>query len=137
VNASFAIPIRVYYEDTDAAGVVYYANYLRFMERARTEWLRMLGFEQDELSRDDGVVFAVRTANVEFLKPARFNELLQATVAVPQRGRASLTFAQEIRRGAEALCRAEVRIACIKLADFSPCPIPARVAARVEAWGQA
>ena len=73
----FSIPIRVYYEDTDAGGVVYYANYLRFMERARTEWLRHLGFEQDELARDPGVLFAVRSAKLEFLKPARFNEVLE------------------------------------------------------------
>src|SRR3989304_1505700 len=94
----FSIPIRVYYEDTDAGNVVYYANYLKFMERARTEWLRALGFEQDELIRRDGVIFAGRSAKIEFLKPARFNDMLQATVQVSRRGKASLTFAQEIRR---------------------------------------
>ena len=98
----FSIPIRVYHEDTDAGGVVYYANYLRFMERARTEWLRHLGFEQDELARDPGVLFAVRSAKLEFLKPARFNELLEVTVDIHERGRASLTFRQHIRRGAES-----------------------------------
>lgn len=137
MSALFAMPLRVYYEDTDAAGVVYYANYLKFMERARTEWLRMLGFEQDELSRHDGVVFAVRSANAEFVKPARFNDLLQATVAVHRRGRASLTFTQEVQRAGEVLCRAEIRIACIETKDFTPCPIPGRILARVEEWTQA
>lgn len=137
MSALFAIPLRVYYEDTDAAGVVYYANYLKFMERARTEWLRMLGFEQDELSRHDGVVFAVRSANAEFVKPARFNDLLQATVAVQRCGRASLTFAQEVQRAGELLCRAEIRIACIETKAFTPCPIPGRILTRVEEWTQA
>ena len=98
----FSIPIRVYYEDTDAGGVVYYANYFRFMERARTEWLRGLGFEQDELARDPGVLFAVRTAKLEFLKPARFNDLLEATVEIRERGRASLTFGQRVQRASPA-----------------------------------
>lgn len=137
MSALFAIPVRVYYEDTDAGGVVYYANYLKFMERARTEWLRMLGFEQDELSRQDGVVFAVRTARAEFLKPARFNDLLQATVALQRRGRASLSFAQQVQRAGEVLCHAEIRIACIETRGFTPCPIPARILARVEEWTQA
>src|SRR3990170_7209247 len=109
MQAVFSIPIRVYYEDTDAGNVVYYANYLKFMERARTEWLRDLGFEQDELLRRDGVVFAVRSARLEFLKPARFNDLLQATVQVTRRGKASITFAQEIRRDELALCEGEVK----------------------------
>ncbi len=98
----FSIPIRVYYEDTDAGGVVYYANYFKFMERARTEWLRSLGFEQAELARDPGVLFAVRSAKLEFLKPARFDDLLEATVEIRERGRASLTFHQHIRRGTES-----------------------------------
>ncbi len=98
----FSIPIRVYYEDTDAGGVVYYANYLKFMERARSEWLRRLGFEQDELARNPGVLFAVRTAKLEFLKPARFNDLLEVTVEIRERGRASLTFGQRVRRGDES-----------------------------------
>src|SRR4030066_1801109 len=98
MNKIFSMPVRVYYEDTDSGGVVYHSNYLNFMERARTEWLRALGFEQDELLRRDGVIFAVRSANIEFLKPARFNDLLQATVQISRRGQASLSFAQEIRR---------------------------------------
>ncbi|MBI5611719.1 MAG: YbgC/FadM family acyl-CoA thioesterase, partial [Gammaproteobacteria bacterium] len=93
----FSISVRVYYEDTDAGGVVYYANYLKFMERARTEWLRGLGFEQDELSRTEGVIFAVRAAQVEYLKPARFNDALEVTVELARRGAASINFKQEVR----------------------------------------
>ena len=74
MSAVYSLSVRVYYEDTDAGGVVYYANYLRFMERARTEWLRSLGVEQDELGTSQGVVFAVRSATVDYLKPARFND---------------------------------------------------------------
>ncbi|MBI3570983.1 MAG: tol-pal system-associated acyl-CoA thioesterase [Gammaproteobacteria bacterium] len=129
----FSIPIRVYYEDTDAGNVVYYANYLKFMERARTEWLRALGFEQDELSRRDGVLFAVRSAQLDFLKPARFNDLLQATVRVSQRGKASITFVQEIRRDEFILCEGEVKVACLDAATFTPRPIPEGIGSKIDA----
>jgi acyl-CoA thioester hydrolase len=79
---TFALPVRVYFEDTDLAGVVYYANYLKFMERARTEWLRARGFEQDALIRELGIVFAVRSVQVDYLRPARFNELLEVRASV-------------------------------------------------------
>lgn len=128
----FVVPVRVYYEDTDAGGVVYYANYLRFMERARTEWLRSLGFEQDELARREDVLFAVRAAVVEFIKPARFNELLDVTVEIKKRGHASITFDQHIRRGVELLCRGEVRVACLTVAGFAPRALPASLAARLD-----
>jgi len=128
----FSIPIRVYYEDTDAGGVVYYANYFKFMERARTEWLRGLGFEQDELARDPGVLFAVRSAKLEFLKPARFNDLLETDVTVLERGRASLTFGQRVRRRDEVLCEGEVRVACLEAKSFVPCPIPATILSRID-----
>ncbi len=131
----FFIPVRVYYEDTDTGNVVYYANYLKFMERARTEWLRALGFEQDELSRRDGILFAVRSAKIEFLKPARFNDLLQATVQIAKRGKASITFAQQIRRESLTLCEGEVKVACLDAATFAPCPIPERLRARLDAGG--
>ncbi len=129
----FSIPIRVYYEDTDSGAVVYYANYLKFMERARTEWLRALGFEQDELSRRDGVLFAVRSARLEFLKPARFNDLLQATVQVSQRGKASITFAQEVRRDELTLCEGEVKVACLDATTFAPRPIPKNIESKIDA----
>jgi acyl-CoA thioester hydrolase len=135
VSTVFSIPIRVYYEDTDSGAVVYYANYLKFMERARTEWMRALGFEQDELARRDGVLFAVRSARLDFLKPARFNDLLQATVQVAKRGKASLTFAQQIRRESLTLCEAEVKVACLDAVTFMPRPIPEHVRARLDTGG--
>jgi acyl-CoA thioester hydrolase len=133
MNKTFSIPIRVYYEDTDTGGVVYHSNYLNFMERARTEWLRSFGFEQDELRRRDGVIFAVSAVNIAFRRPARFNELLAVTVEVVRRGAASLTLAQEVRRADEVLASAEVRIACIDAERFAPVAIPAAVAARIVA----
>jgi acyl-CoA thioester hydrolase len=133
MGSVFSIPIRVYYEDTDAGNVVYYANYLKFMERARTEWLRALGFEQDELLRRGGVLFAVRSARLEFLKPARFNDLLQATVQVNQRGKASITFSQEIRREELTLCEGEVKVACLDAATFAPRPIPVDIGSKIDA----
>ncbi len=93
----FLWPVRVYYEDTDSGGVVYYANYLKFMERARTEWLRSLGFEQDQLLEKEGVLFAVRRVEVDYRRPARFNDALTVSASIKSRGKASLTFQQEIR----------------------------------------
>ena len=125
--AVFKWQVRVYYEDTDSGGVVYYANYLRFMERARTEWMRELGFEQDRLLRDTGLLFAVRSVGVEFVAPARFNDLLDVTVALLRRGRASLTLLQEITRHGEPgklLCSGRVKIACLEAAAFKPQAIP-------------
>lgn len=126
----FRWPVRVYYEDTDTAGVVYYANYLRFMERARTEYLRSLGFEQDELARSDGILFAVRSAHVEFLAPARFNDSLTVTAQVAERRRASLNFQQTVYRtdaSDRPLCTGTVLIACIDTASLRPRPIPERI----------
>lgn len=125
--ADFSIPVRVYYEDTDTAGVVYYANYLRFMERARTEWLRALGFEQDKLSREERIIFAVRAIKVDFFKPGRFNELLEASVGVRRIGGASLTFLQQIRRDTTTLCQAEVKVACLDVQSFAPRAIPGHI----------
>ena len=133
MNAVFSFPIRVYYEDTDTGGVVYHSNYLNFMERARTEWLRDLGFEQDELIRTDGVIFAVSAVNVSFHRPARFNDLLSVSVQMTRRGAASLTLGQEVRRGDELLASGEVRIACIDGQRFVPVAIPARIVDKVTA----
>jgi acyl-CoA thioester hydrolase len=130
--STFTLPVRVYYEDTDSGGVVYYANYLRFMERARTEWLRALGFEQDELLRDAGILFAVRSVKLDFLRPARFNELLEVTAEPRTPGRASIDFHQEIRRGEERICTGEIRLACIDAERFVPAPIPAEISRRME-----
>ncbi|MDA1107427.1 MAG: tol-pal system-associated acyl-CoA thioesterase [Proteobacteria bacterium] len=129
----FSWPLRVYYEDTDSGGVVYYANYLRFMERARTEWLRGLGFEQDALMREEGVIFAVRSVTLDFLQPARFNQLLHVTVKLIERGRASLGFEQQVRDGASGapLCSGHVKLACLDAVMFKARAIPKTIIAEL------
>jgi len=117
------IRLRVYYEDTDAAGIVYYANYLRFIERGRTELLRGLGHDQNELMKE-GIAFAVRSASVEFLKPARLDDLLTVTTSVAELGRAQATFAQRVLRDGELLLDARIRVACIDPGRGRPIPMP-------------
>ena len=117
-------PVRVYYEDTDAGGVVYYANYLKFMERARTEWLRALGFEQTTLALEHSVMFVVRALNIEYLSPARFNDELEVTVASAFTRGSLIEIAQCIRRGAQVLVTAGVGIACVNTPSFRPVRIP-------------
>jgi len=95
---SHSFPVRVYYEDTDSGGVVYYANYLKFMERARTEWLRAAGFEQDEIEANHGILFAVSEANVRYLRSARFNDLLRIDSRIVELSGVRVTFAQQVRR---------------------------------------
>ena len=102
-------PVRVYYEDTDLAGIVYYANYLRFIERARTEWVRDLGVDQGALKRDQGVVFAVRRVEADYLKPARFDDLLTVTTRLLELGGARIELEQEVLRAGERLFAARVR----------------------------
>lgn len=121
---TFIWPIRVYYEDTDATGVVFYANYLNFMERARTEWLRSLGFAQTTLSHDHNVVFVVRALAVEYLKPALFNDALDATVVLKDVRGSLIELSQTIRRGAQTLVTAEVKLACVNTQSFRPIRIP-------------
>lgn len=118
------LTVRVYYEDTDSGGVVYYANYLRFLERARTELLRGLGFQQRELLDETGLVFAVRSITADYLKPARLDDVLQIETAIQALGRAQVTFVQSIRRGEETLLSATVRVACLELARGKPAAIP-------------
>jgi acyl-CoA thioester hydrolase len=125
---NFQWPIRVYYEDTDAGGVVYYANYLRFFERARTEWLRACGFEQDQLKDQHQLVFAVRSVNIDYLLPARFNDSLLVKSTIAEFRGASILFSQQITDANtekdQLLCTADVRVVCIDTQTFSPCPIP-------------
>jgi acyl-CoA thioester hydrolase len=124
--SAFCWPVRVYYEDTDSGGVVYYANYLKFMERARTEYLRSMGFEQDQLRQEQGILFTVHSLQVDFRLPARFNDALEVSARVSEVRRASLTFSQVIRRCDElpVLCDGSVRIACVDAASFKPIAIP-------------
>lgn len=105
---------------------MYYANYLKFMERARTERLRAIGFEQDRLRVDQGVLFTVHSVQVDFMRPAMFNDMLEVSAEIREHRRASLTFSQEVRRSGEeqVLCRGLVRIACVDAQTFKPCPIP-------------
>jgi acyl-CoA thioester hydrolase len=120
--------VRVYYEDTDAGGVVYYANYLRFIERARTEWLRAVGYEQDRLRDGEGILFAVRRVGIDYLAPARFNDLLQVTSRLVQAGGASLVFAQTVlREDGTRCCEATVKVACIDAGTFGPRRMPAHL----------
>jgi acyl-CoA thioester hydrolase len=121
---AFALPVRIYWEDTDAGGVVYYANYFRFMERARTEWLRVLGFEQDVLARDPGIVFVVVEAHAEFKRPARMNDLLEITASLVEHGATQVTFEQAVRRAGETLVAGRIRAACVDAASFKPRRIP-------------
>jgi acyl-CoA thioester hydrolase len=123
MSPTFRIEVRVYYEDTDAAGIVYYANYLRFIERGRTELLRTLGHDQNALMKE-GIAFAVRSANVEFLKPARLDDLLTVETGIASLGRAQVTFAQRIRRDHELLLDAKIRVACIDPVRGKPIPMP-------------
>ncbi|HET7396753.1 MAG TPA: tol-pal system-associated acyl-CoA thioesterase [Gammaproteobacteria bacterium] len=131
LSATFVWPVRVYFEDTDAGGVVYHANYLRFMERARTEWLRALGFEQDELRTRFGVQFVVIAAHIEYRRAARFNAQLVVSVTVTDTGRASLTFAQQIREADVLICEAEIRAACVDTENFKPRPLPQEIVAEL------
>ena len=123
MNAPFVQQIRVYWEDTDAGGVVYYANYLKFMERARTEWLRSVGFEQQVLRDSHGVVFVVRRVEIDYLAPARLDDLLRVTTGLLEMTRTCLTVAQEISAD-NLLTRAKVQIVCIDPASFKPVKIP-------------
>lgn len=131
-TAGFLHKTRVYYEDTDAGGVVFYANYLKFMERARTEWLRELGFEQDELIRDSGIVFAVTHVHMDFLKPAKFNNLLDVSVQLLKLGKASIIVHQEILRENELLNRADIKLACVDMNTFVPVKIPESIYEKVK-----
>lgn len=121
---TFSIRVRVYFEDTDAGNVVYYANYFRFMERARTEWLRAQGFEQDELLSEHNIVFAVKTAKADYRIPARLNDELEITAEVSRLGGASITFEQNVRRGDELLCSGQVRVVCLDADTFTPRSVP-------------
>lgn len=132
----FSWPVRVYYEDTDAGGVVFYANYLRFMERARSEWLRALGFEQTRLADDYGVLFVVRAVQIEYLKPSRFNDSLQVTVEVVNVGASRIRFSQRVLREEEGgvmqeLVTALVDVVCVTTGIFKPSRMPGALRTRM------
>ena len=120
----FSWPTRVYWEDTDAGGVVYHAQYVACLERARTEWLRHRGHGQEQMRNDMDLVFAVRAMQLDFLRPARLDDLLTVTVEIRTCKRASVVFAQSIRRGDEVLLTADVRVAVLSASSFRPKPAP-------------
>ena len=122
---SFTWPVRVYWEDTDAGGVVYHARYLAFMERARSEWMRALGWGQEQLRTADDVAFAVRAMELDFRAPARLDDQLQVSVRLLECRGASFSVGQRIERAGTVLVVARVRIAALRASDFKPRPIPA------------
>jgi acyl-CoA thioester hydrolase len=122
--APFRHALRVYWEDTDAGGVVFYANYLKFFERARTEWLRALGVGQQDLRDRTGAIFVVADTTVRYRAPARLDDLLDVTVALAERGAASMRIAQQAWRGGELLAEGDIRIGCVDATSFKPCRIP-------------
>jgi acyl-CoA thioester hydrolase len=135
----FCWPVRVYYEDTDSGGVVYYANYLKFMERARTELLRSIGYEQDLLQQELGILFAVHSANIQYKKPARFNDELNVVTSIGSLGKASIHFKQSIylqvshheEASGGLLADAEIKIACLNAKKFTPQSIPASIIKKI------
>ena len=120
----FFWPIRIYYEDTDAGGIVYHTNYIKFMERARTEWLRNLGFEQDELRDKEGVIFAVRSVQVDYFLPAKFNDELLVSSQVMKKGKASITIEQEINKNSQILCKGIIKVGTLDDKSFKPKAMP-------------
>ncbi len=122
---TFVWPVRVYWEDTDAGGIVYYANYLKYMERARTEWLRALGCDQTAMRTRHRIQFVVARASVEFRRPARFDDRLEIDIRLQALRRVSIELAQHVRNAErELLCRAEVKIGCVDVESFRPRGIP-------------
>jgi acyl-CoA thioester hydrolase len=132
VTDRFLFGVRVYYEDTDAAGIVYYANYLRYMERARSEWLEALGFPLAAFEAAHGVTFAVRRAEIDFLRPARLNDRLAVSVEPRLLRGAQLDLVQEVARAETVLVRGAISLACVDLAQLSPKRVPAALAAHLK-----
>ena len=126
-GGTFRLPVRVYYEDTDAGGVVYYANYLKFLERARTEWLRAVGWDQSALAGTANLLFAVRALELDYLAPARLDDWLEVEARLARTGRASLDFEQRVCRGNTELCCGHVRVVCIDAMTFRPRALPAEL----------
>ena len=136
---AFTLPVRIYYEDTDAGGVVYYANYLKFLERCRTEWLREIGHEQGDLLRDPGIAFVVRNVAIDYLKPARLDDLLTVSLEVERITRSQIFFAQHVRRtnpdaagGWDELIAAKIQIVCVNAAQMKVVSIPNTLRTQLE-----
>lgn len=131
-HQTFILPVRVYYEDTDAGGVVYHSNYINFFERARTEFMRQLGYELDELANDQGIIFVVRSLNCDYLKAAKFNHELFVSAEIIEAGKTRIKFEQKITRKAngkdqeafELLATANVTVVCVDAVTFKPKRLP-------------
>ncbi len=141
MQSEFTWPVRVYYEDTDTGGVVFYANYLKFFERARTEWLRAAGIGQQTLTESHGVIFIVKSAAVDYHAPAKLDDELKLTVVVEKLGRASVQFIQEAWRISgqkkELLATGKIKVGCVDSKQLRPCAIPDDVLIKIERTGSA
>jgi acyl-CoA thioester hydrolase len=133
-HQQFVFPVRVYWEDTDGGGVVYYANYLKFMERARTEWLRSLGFEQGALREQFAILLVVARVEANYKRSAKLDDALNVSCKILERGRASITFEQNIRRASdnELLVEGLTRVGCIDASSFKPKPMPDVIVAALD-----
>jgi acyl-CoA thioester hydrolase len=125
--AAFRLPVRVYYQDTDAGGVVFHGRYLDFFERARTEWLRQLGFDVRQLAERDGLLFIVRELSVSYMRPAQVDDLLTVTAAIDHLGRVQFTLDQRVLRGTDVLVQGTVNLACVSVAGLRPMRVPQRM----------
>jgi acyl-CoA thioester hydrolase len=129
----YSFPVRVYFENTDAGGVVYHGEYLKFLERARTEWLRHLGFDHQALARNHRALFIVSALSIEFVKPARLDDTVAVSVKLESLGKVRCVFAQEIRREDEVLVKAKVTVASVNAESFKPVEIPEALRKKMEA----
>ena len=120
----FTWQVRIYYEDTDAGGIVFYANYLKFFERARTEWLRATGVNQQLLAEQDGAIFVVKRASIDYQAPAKLDDVLDLTLTIEKLGHASIQFAQQAWHGDTLLASAQVRVGCVDAHTLRPRPVP-------------
>lgn len=136
-RAEHVLPLRVYYEDTDAAGIVYYANYLKFTERARSELLRLIDVDQRALREEEGVAFAVRNCSVDYRLPARLDDELEVRSRLKELRGASVTLDQRVCRNGETLVQMDVRVVCLRLADSRAVRLPRRLCATFQAFGAA
>ncbi len=121
---TYTLQVRVYYQDTDAGGVVYHANFVNFMERARTEWLRTFGYTGLGMMQEFGMLFVVRSLKVDYFKPAVLDDLLEVSAKIKEVGRSRVSLHQEVRRGSELLAEGEVHLVCVTQAAFKPVAIP-------------
>lgn len=137
MSSAFRWPLRVYYEDTDAGGIVFYANYLKFFERARTEWLRAAGIGQQQLSAETGCIFVVKNSSIDYHAPAKLDDRLEISVQVKKLGRASVEFIQEAwcmnHPEPVRLCTGSVRVGCVHNSSLRPVQMPADVFQKINA----